>query len=185
LPFAGQLIPGSIGQHRIRFRPEAADLVVTTDIALKVKLAFITLLDMRHDSEERWRDGRLAALRSRTTDGDETYDVDAMMERAGLRIQSQAGEIIAPPDVGSSNAFWHVGTLEKTELVDAQNGGIVGLVARRESEETIEVAGRRLNAVRYRGITPNVAGRLWYADARLVKARFELRGETVDYRLLT
>jgi hypothetical protein len=60
LPFAGQLIPGSIGQHRIRFRPEAADLVVTTDIALKVKLAFITLLDMRHDSEERWRDGRLA-----------------------------------------------------------------------------------------------------------------------------
>jgi hypothetical protein len=60
-----------------------------------------------------------------------------------------------------------------------------GWLPKRESEETIEVAGRRLNAVRYRGITPNVAGRLWYADARLVKARFELRGETVDYRLLT
>ena len=160
-------------------------MVATTDLALKVKLAFITLVDMRHDSEERWRDGRLVALRSRTTDGGDAYEVDAKVERAGLRIQSQAGETIAPPDVGSSNAFWHVGTLEKKELVDAQNGGTVGLVADREGEEQIEVAGRRLNAVRYRGVTPNIAGQFWYADARLVKARFELRGETVDYRLVT
>jgi hypothetical protein len=60
-----------------------------------------------------------------------------MMERAGLRMQSQAGGIIAPPDVGSSHAFWHVGTLEKTELVDAQNGGMSGWLpnarARRQS----------------------------------------------------
>ena len=73
---------------------------------------------------------------------------------------------------------------KKKELVDAQNGGTVGLVAHREGEEQIEVAGRRVNAVRYRGVTPNIAGQFWYADAHLVKAQFELRGETVDYRLV-
>ena len=72
----------------------------------------------------------------------------------------------------------------ESELIDAQNGGVIGLVAEELGDENVEVAGRQLRAVCYRGITPNAAGQLWYAADQLVKVRLEVRGETVDYRLV-
>jgi uncharacterized protein len=70
------------------------------------------------------------------------------------------------------------------ELIDAQNGGIIGLVADALGDDTIEVSGGKITAMRYRGITPNAVAQLWYAGDQLVKVRLEVRGETVDYRLL-
>ena len=72
----------------------------------------------------------------------------------------------------------------QSELIDAQNGGVIGLVAEELGEEDVEVAGRQIRAVRYRGITPNAAGQLWYAADQLVKVRLQVRGETVDYKLV-
>jgi hypothetical protein len=63
-------------------------------------------------------------------------------------------------------------------------GGIIGLVADALGDDTIVVSGRKMTAMRYRGITPNAVAQLWYADHQLVKVRLEARGETVDYRLL-
>jgi hypothetical protein len=74
--------------------------------------------------------------------------------------------------------------MRQIELIDAQNGGIIGLVADALGDDTIVVSGRKMTAMRYRGITPNAVAQLWYADHQLVKVRLEVRGETVDYRLL-
>jgi hypothetical protein len=43
---------------------------------------------------------------------------------------------------------------------------------------------QEVRAVRYRGITPDADGQLWYAADQLVKVRLEVRGEPVDYRLV-
>lgn len=173
-----------IGQHRVALEQRDNDLIARTEVDLTVRMLFITLVDMRHRSEERWRGDRLVALRSRTTDGGETYEVLATAVPEGLRVRSEEGEAIAPPDAGSSNALWRPDTLRKRQLVDAQSGGVIGLVAERQGEEEIEVGRRRRPAVRYSAITPSAAGLLWYADRRLVKARLEIRGQTVDYRLV-
>jgi hypothetical protein len=68
-----------------------------------------------------------------------------------------------------------------TQVIDAQNGGVVGLVVKRRGQDTIDLAGRRAAAERYRMVTPIAAGDLWYTEAQLVKGRLETRGETVDY----
>jgi hypothetical protein len=102
----------------------------------------------------------------------------------GIRVRSEDGSIVAPPQSHTSNSIWDVTTMRQTKLIDARNGGIIGLVAEAQGDETVEVSGRRITAARYRAITPDAAAQLWYADLKLVKVRLEARGETVDYRLV-
>jgi hypothetical protein len=112
-----------------------------------------------------------------------TEDVLAVFDD-GIRVQSESDWIVAPPQSRTSNTIWDPDCMLQSELIDAQNGGVIGLVAEELGEENVEVAGRQIRAVRYRGITPNAAGQLWYAADQLVKVRLQVRGETVDYRLV-
>ena len=171
-----------IGRHAMTFRPEGDGFRAITDIELKVKLAFITLLDLRHESEELWQGGRLVELRSSTNDGGDVFEVVAEATLDGIRVRSPAGSIIAPPGIHTSNGLWDVAALEADQLIDAQNGGIIGLVAEPMGTERVEVAGRPTDAERYRIVTPAAAGDLWYAGAEFVKGRLEVRGELIDYR---
>lgn len=173
-----------IGQHAMSFAPHSDGFEATTHLELKLKLAFITLIDMRHESRELWRDGRLVELRSVTDEDGEVFEVTAAATGQGIRVRSEAGLIVAPPQIHTSNSIWDVTTMRQSEVIDARNGGIIGLVAEALGDEEIEVSGRDLAAARYRATTPEVVADLWYADDQLVRARLEVRGETVDYRLV-
>lgn len=173
-----------IGQHATRFAPDGDGFRATTKIELKVKLAFITLLDLKHESEEAWQAGRLAELKSRTNDGGDVFEVSGEATSAGFRVRGPAGSITAPSNVHTSNGLWNVAALESKQLVDAQNGGVIGLVVKRLDSGPIDVAGRSVLAQRYSILTPVAAGDLWFDDIDLAKARLEIRGEIVDYRLI-
>jgi Family of unknown function (DUF6134) len=173
-----------IGQHAVTFTPEGDGFRANTRLELRVKLAFITLVDLRHESRELWQAGRLMELASVTNDGDDLFEVTAAATKDGIRVESESGPIIAPPHIRTSNTIWDPRCMLQHELIDAQNGGVIGLVAEPLGEEHVEVAGRQMSAMRYRGITPNAAGQLWYAGDELVKVQLEVRGETVDYQLV-
>jgi hypothetical protein len=171
-----------IGQHVITFAPAGNGFRAVTKLDLKVKLAFVTLFDLRHQSEELWQDGRLVELRSTTQDGKDRFEVRAKAVADGIRCDSPAGTIFAPPDMRTSNGIWSVATMRQVQLIDAQNGGIIGMVAEGAGADQVEAKGRSVQADRYRVVTPSVAGDLWYAGAMLVKARLEVRGDVIDYR---
>jgi hypothetical protein len=171
-----------IGQHAITFTPVGNGFRAVTELDLPVKLAFITLFDLRHQSEELWQDGRLVELRSATQDGADHFEVSAEAVADGIRCDSPAGTIYTPPEMYTSNGIWSVETMRQVELIDAQNGGIIGMVADGAGRDEVEVAGRARQADRYRVVTPSAAGDLWYAGAELVKARLEVRGDIIDYR---
>jgi hypothetical protein len=173
-----------IGQHAMTFTPEGAGFWAATKLELKVKLVFITLIDMRHQSRELWQDGRLIELESVTDEDGHVFEVAAAATGNGIRVRSEDGSIVAPPQTHTSNSIWDVTTMRQTELIDARNGGIIGLVAEALGKEVIEVSGREVTAMRYRAITPDAIAHLWYADGQLVNVRLEVRGETVDYRLV-
>jgi hypothetical protein len=173
-----------IGQHAMTFAPQGNGFRATTHLELKVKLAFITLIDMRHESRELWQDGRLIELESVTDEDGDVFEVAAAATENGIRVQSESGTIVAPPDSRTSNAIWDVATMRQSELIDARNGGIIGLVAEALGEDTIKDSGRKVTAMRYRGITPDAAAQLWYSGEQLVKVGLEVRGETVEYRLV-
>ena len=173
-----------IGQHVMSFAPQGNGFRATTHLELKVKLAFITLIDMHHESRELWQDGRLIELESMTDEDGNMFAVTAAATDDGIRVRSEDGLIVAPPQIHTSNSIWDIATMRQSEVIDARNGGIIGLVAEALGEEEIEISGRNVTAARYRAITPDAVAHLWYADGRLVNVRLEVRGETVDYRLV-
>ena len=120
-----------IGRHVITFSPAPDGFRANTSLELEIKLLFITLFDMRHQSQELWQNGRLTALHSRTHDHGETYEVTADATRNGIRVESEEGAIVAPPGSPTTNDIWDIETLEKSEVIDARNGGVVGLVSER------------------------------------------------------
>ena len=149
-----------------------------------VKKFFLTVFSYRHRSEERWRDGRLTALKSETTEGGETFSVSGELVGTGFRLVGKEGPFIAPPAALTSNCLWNPAILQQEAVIDAQHGGVIGLSVRKLADEDIVIAGRPVAATRFRFITPDLAGTLWYDDAgRWVSGALERDGATLLYRL--
>jgi hypothetical protein len=87
-----------IGYHRLRFTRDGQRLSVEIDIALEVKLAFITLYRFRHSNRELWENGRLLSFSSRTDDNRTPHQV--RVRRAGevILVEGSKGVVEAPGD---------------------------------------------------------------------------------------
>lgn len=183
LEFDVRLGSRSIGSHSIRFSTDDGVLRASTRISLKVKLGFITLLDLNHESEELWNSSRLMRLDSTTTEGSETFEVHGEAVDDGFRVESEGGIVTVARSTLTTNTLWDRCILEQSEVIDAQQGGVVGIVIRRLGEEQVEIGKRQLSASKSHFVMPSASGDLWFAAGRLVKARFEVRSEVVEYRL--
>jgi hypothetical protein len=176
----------TIGRHVVRSAPEIEDVRVSTEVEVTVKRLFLTVFSYIHRSEERWRDGRLMALKSETTERGETFSVDGAVVARGFRVVGKEGPFIAPPTVLTSNCLWNSAILQQEAVVDAQYGGVIGISVRKLADENIVIAGRPTAATRFRFITPDFAGTLWYDNAgRWVSGALERDGATLEYRLET
>jgi hypothetical protein len=176
----------TIGRHVVRSAPVIEDVRVSTEVDVTVKRLFLTVFSYSHRSEERWRDGRLMALKSVTTEGGVTFRVDGAVVARGFRVVGKEGPFIAPAATLTSNCLWNSAILEQDAVIDAQHGGVIGLSVRKLTDEHIVVAGRSVAATQFRFITPDLAGTLWYDDAgRWVSGALERDGATLEYRLET
>jgi len=175
-----------IGTHAISYSSATGETRVNTDIHLEVKLAFVTAYAFSHRSEETWRAGRLTSLTGETAEHGETLHVEGAATPQGFRVVSKSGPFIASAATLTSNSLWTPAMLEQATVVDAQRGGIIGVSARRVSDEQIVIAGGTVQATRYTFVTPYYAGAVWYDKANLwVGAEFERDGSKVQYQLET
>jgi hypothetical protein len=175
-----------VGTHTISYSSATGETRVNTDIHLEVKLAFVTAYAFSHRSEETWRAGRLTLLTGETAEHGETPHVEGAATPQGFRVVSKSGPFIASAATLTSNSLWTPAMLEQATGVDAQRGGIIGVSARRVSDEQIVIAGGTVQATRYTFVTPYYAGAVWYDKANLwVGAEFERDGSRVQYQLET
>jgi hypothetical protein len=174
----------AIGRHVVRSAPVIDDVSVSTEVEVSVKRLFLTMFSYSHRSEERWRAGRLMALKSQTTEGGETFSVDGAVGARGFRVVGKEGPFIAPAAALTSNCLWNAAILQQEAVIDAQHGGVIGISVRQLGDDHIVIAGRPVAAKRFRFITPDFAGTLWYDDAgRWVSGALERDGAILDYRL--
>ena len=175
-----------VGTHTISYSSATGETRVNTDIHLEVKLAFVTAYAFSHRSEETWRAGRLTLLTGETAEHGETLHVEGAATPQGFRVVSKSGPFIVSAATLTSNSLWTPAMLEQATGVDAQRGGIIGVSARRVSDEQIVIAGGTVQATRYTFVTPYYAGAVWYDKANLwVGAEFERDGSKVQYQLET
>jgi transposase InsO family protein len=173
-----------IGRHIVRSTPIVEGIRVNTEVDLTVKRFFVTMFSYRHRSEEVWRDGRLMALKSETTDDGVTFRVDGAAVPRGFRVVGNEGPFVAAAATLTSNCLWNHAILQQETMIDAQRGGVIGLSVRRLADDDIVIAGRSVAATRFRLITPDLAGTIWYDRAsQWVSGELERSGGTLQYRL--
>src|SRR5215467_4224217 len=173
-----------IGTHTVSYSSATGEARVNTEIHLEVKLAFLTAYAFSHRSEETWRAGRLSSLNGETVEHGEQLHVDGAATPQGFRVVSKGGPFIAPAATLTSNSLWTPAMLEQATVVDAQRGGVIGVNARKITNEPIAIPGGQVQATRYTLITPYYAGSVRYDNTNLwVRGEFERDGSTVQYQL--
>jgi hypothetical protein len=175
-----------IGTHAVSYSLGTGEMLVETEIHLEAKLVFFPAYAFSHRSEETWRAGRLMSLNSETVEQGEGLRVEGVATPRGFRVLSESGRFIASATTLTSDDLWTPAMLEQAEVVDARRGGVIGLKARKVADEPLVIAGDRVRATRYKFITPDYAGSIWYDQANLwVHGEFERDGSKVQYQLET
>ncbi len=118
-----------IGHHNVTFEHDGNDLIARVDIALTLKLGFITLYEYSHKIRETVRDGRLVALEASADDNGSKKWLRARLTDKGLKVESSGGSFTAPPDL-LPTTYWRPETPKQSRLLDTQEGTIINVSIR-------------------------------------------------------
>jgi Domain of unknown function (DUF6134) len=173
-----------VGEHHVSFRQAEGGFEARTRVDLTVKLAFITLYDLHHESEERWKGGRLARLVTDTREnGAALSRLRGAAAHDGFRLETP-DDVLLPAGIFTSDSLWNPAILAQRKLLDTHSGALLDLATEPRSSGRTTLAGAATNVQEHAFVTPRLRGRLWYDGAGdWVGGRFDLRGETVEYSL--
>lgn len=171
-----------VGHDVVSFTPRDDGLHVAVEMEAKVKFGFITLFHYLHRSTEVWREGRLVSLVSDTYDNGKRYKVNVAPGEGGLVIDGPKGRFLVPAET-LPTSYWHPDTIHQTKLIDAGKGRVFEVVVAAGEMETVEAAGRAVEARRY-VVTGNLNMTLWYTDdGHWVRTAFTMKGSDIELEL--
>jgi len=173
-----------IGQHRYLLDGSGPDQTLRSEADFDVRLLSFSLYRYQHEAVERWRDGCLVALDSRTEANGKLTEVQARAEPDGLAVSRADGRSRHPGCV-MSFAYWDPRILGSTALLNSQTGALTPVDVAALGTELVSVQGREVRTERHRIRGPELEIDLWYADGRWValeapaaggrRLRYELR----------
>ena len=182
LNFAALRNDSAFGSHVVRFTRESDRLIVDIEISFDLKFAFIPLYRYRHRNREVWRDGRLVELVAETDDNGTSYEVKARAEDDLLLVEGSSGKLEMAGDI-LPTSYWSEKIGSRGEWLDTQSGAIVRSAVTRGPAETIEAAGKLIEATPYQ-LEGDITCKLWYWDGNWVKLSFLASdGSLIDYVL--
>jgi len=183
LRFKVMLKGQDVGEYTFAVRPSGhrGEMAVAHAFVVRVKFGFITAFQYEHKADETWSNGQLQRLVSQTNDNGDTVEVEAERSGSRIHIQGPGGPSVADGNRLTTTCAWHPAFVSQTELIDAIDGSVVGVVATEkpgaETPETDDVPSLRA----YDFISPHFAGTLWYLqNGSLVKAAFERKGHQLS-----
>ena len=171
-----------IGSHLVDFQGGANDFSVRTRIDITVRLLGITAFVFRHDSTERWRNGRLQAFDSKTTDDDSEFFVTGRVSGDTFSITNRKGTEVAPADI-MVGSYWTPSIARQTQLIDPQRGRLKAQQLLSTDTLTVPVGSKPVETTRYRvaGLTDGWVA--YDAAGRWLAAEVKKKGADILYRL--
>lgn len=171
-----------IGTHTLTARHEGGDLVLGIEVAIKVKVAFVTAYRYEQTRREVWRDGRLIAFESDTNDDGEKAKTKGRLEGDMLLVEGPEGSRKVRPDI-LSNSWWNPELAKQSELLNTLDSKILKVQIADAGEETVETGGGPVKAHRH-VLSGELEREVWYdADGRWVHMRTGRGGTPVDWVL--
>jgi hypothetical protein len=122
-----------IGTHVIRFSQADSTLKVTSQIDLRVKVAFITVYSYQQTANDDWENGVLVRTRIQTNDDGKETLVQAEARDNQLAIQGPSGSSMSPLGAMTDISFWNRAITKGPALIDSQTAELI----------TIQVLGGR------------------------------------------
>ncbi len=151
-----------IGSHRYTLESAGPGLVIRSTAQFDVKLLFISAYRYEHEAVERWRDGCLQSLASRTDTNGERIAITAEAASGGLAVERPDGRDLHPGCV-MSFAYWDPRILTADRLLNSQTGKLEPVRVTPRGLETVPVRGEQRVASRYRISGQGLQIDLWYA----------------------
>ncbi|MFN3522342.1 MAG: DUF6134 family protein [Phenylobacterium sp.] len=128
-----------VGEHHMTFAGSASAPRIVTEVEMAIRLGPVPVFRYRHTAEERWSEGRFAALETRTDANGRRRAVEARRTEAGVLIEADRARIAAPADAAPLT-HWNSAVL-RGPLFNPQEGKLLRLTSRRVGGERIAQAG--------------------------------------------
>jgi Family of unknown function (DUF6134) len=169
----------------IRFSQTGSTLTVTSQIDLRVKVAFITVYSYQQTANDDWENGVLVRTRIQTNDDGKETLVQAEARDGQLTVEGPSGSSTTRLGAMTDISFWNQAIIQGPTLIDSQTAELIKIQVEGGTKERITVRGQEVEARRYSMTgTKGRSGSVWYDDAgSLVKAVVTTRGETLGYEL--
>ena len=151
-----------IGYHDFLFSDSEQGRTLESEAEFRVKILFITAFRYEHKNMERWRDGCLTEIESRTSSNGKEFSVDGRLNDERLLVESQNG---AAPLSGcvKTFAYWDKDFLNADKLLNSQTGEYLDIEVTPLGEEQFDYQGNRITVERYRLSAKDVDVEISYA----------------------
>ena len=173
-----------IGFHAIAFQRHGDKLNVTTNIDIKVKLAFITVATFKQDAVETWQGDQVIAGKSAVIDNGDVTKIEMVAENDKLRVDGPKGPVSVALGTMTDISFWNEAIVRKSKLLDTQTTEVISMTTTGGIRETVDMGnGRTAQGLRYDMASNNGrSGKVWYApDGQFLRTAFTTRGELLEY----
>jgi hypothetical protein len=174
-----------IGSHRIHLARQGGRLVVDTDVAIRVTVAFITVYRFTHHAREVWEGDRLVTLDAETDDDGTPHRLTVRGDGEGLRVIHNGTEAQAPGGL-IPTSLWNPAIVRQVVLLGTLRGDAMPTQVTPMGSSAIAVPGGEVAADGFLvDASPDYKRWVWYdGSGRLVAVRLVGRdGSAVRYRL--
>lgn len=162
-----------IGTDEIEYHHDGDKLLVRTRMEVKASMLFVTVLRMKHESEEVWIDGKLRSFRGRTVDNGDIFEVVIEPASDGFKVTRNGESRIVPAGFlpGSPWCTDVLSPLGPRTLVDLVKGKVGTVEVVRRPDETLNVGGQAVTAQHY-DMVGELQRESWFdAQGRFLRAR--------------
>jgi hypothetical protein len=175
-----------IGQHVFSLN---ADNELTSTAKFNVKILFLNAYQYDHQTFERWQGDCLLGLQSHTVENKVISTVQAQLTGSNFTVDD-GKRIQQLPDCTLTFAYWNPKILTQTRLLNPQNAEWLDTKISKLGMETIEVKGKKVEAMHYR-IDGTLEGKpklkieLWYSTGNewLALRSTTPEGYIINYKL--
>jgi Family of unknown function (DUF6134) len=170
------------GTHAVVFSRDGDDLVVDSDIELKVTFGPVTLFHYVHDVTERYSAGRLMSVASRTKKDGRWKQLSASAIEGGLNVVGAAYKGLLDGNVIPST-HWNIAEMKQSAMLSTETGAMLPMTVTDMGRERVKVGEGTIEARRYL-VRSELEASFWYdASGRWVKCAFEAQGSKIHYML--
>jgi hypothetical protein len=169
-----------VGYHRFAFQCRGDRIEIREKTMIEVSLAMIPLYTFEHEARQVWENGRAELIDATTNDNGEKLEITVRSNGDG-HVRTVNGRVDRFDESTTVLALWNKATLEHDAFFSAVEDKTFDASFQFVGEETISLAGKRLEARHYRMVGDEQRD-VWFDRAgRVGKVAFRRHGSDIEY----